>query len=94
MEVNSSPVLSHFAKKTQVDLEDGLEKTHVGTLIKTDLVLPKVDYQNFRRSEREKCGFALKVLREALESKRIVDSRNRYSPGLRRALDRQFLRRP
>jgi len=40
------PILSLSPKQTQVDFEDGFEETHVGTLVKTDLVLPKIDDEN------------------------------------------------
>jgi hypothetical protein len=38
--------LSFSPKQTQVDFEDGFEEAHVGTLVKTDLVLPKIDDEN------------------------------------------------
>lgn len=46
----------------QVDLEDGLEQTHVGTLVQTDLVFPDVDNQDLAGSQCEQSTLALKVL--------------------------------
>ena len=49
-------------EELQVDLENGLEKTHVGTLVQTNLVLPDVDDQNLTGGQRKEGTFALKVL--------------------------------
>jgi hypothetical protein len=42
------PVHSLLSEKAKIDLKHGLEETHIGTLIKTDLVLPEVDDQDLR----------------------------------------------
>ena len=42
------PVWRLLPEQTQVHFEDGLEETHIRALVQTDLVLPEVDYQNFR----------------------------------------------
>lgn len=57
-----SGLLLVLEEQLQVDLKNGLEKTHVGTLVQTDLVLPDIDDQNFAGSQRKEGTFALKVL--------------------------------
>lgn len=49
-------------EELQVDLEDGLEQAHVGTLVQTDLVLPDVEDQDLACGERKEGALALKVL--------------------------------
>ena len=49
-------------KEGEVNLKDRFEETHVGALVKTDLVFPNVDDQDFRDGNGEEGGFALKVL--------------------------------
>jgi hypothetical protein len=56
------PVRGIFAEETEVDLEDGLEQSHVSTLVETDLVLPEIDDEYFRGREREQGRFAFEVL--------------------------------
>jgi hypothetical protein len=46
-------VLVVLEEQLQVDLEDGLEQTHVGTLVQTDLVFPDVDNQDLAGGQRE-----------------------------------------
>jgi hypothetical protein len=55
-------VLVVLEEQLQVDLEDGLEQTHVGTLVQTDLVFPDVDNQDLAGGQREQGTLALKVL--------------------------------
>lgn len=50
------------SKQLEVDLKDSLEKTHVGSVVQTDLVFPQVHNQNLRSRNREQCTFALEVL--------------------------------
>lgn len=40
-ELGKSPPV--FQKQTEVDLKDGFEESHVGTLVQADLVFPDVD---------------------------------------------------
>lgn len=46
----------------QVDFENGLQETHVGALIQTDLVFPDVDDEDFAGGERKEGTLSLKVL--------------------------------
>lgn len=55
-------VLVVLEEQLQVDLEDSLEQTHVGTLVQTDLVFPDVDNQNLTGGQGEQGTLALKVL--------------------------------
>jgi hypothetical protein len=55
-------VLVVLEEQLQVDLEDGLEQTHVGTLVQTDLVFPDVDNQDLAGGQCEQGTLALKVL--------------------------------
>jgi hypothetical protein len=55
-------VLVVLEEQLQVDLEDGLEQTHVGTLVQTDLVFPDVDNQDLAGGQGEQSTLALKVL--------------------------------
>lgn len=57
-----SGLLLVLEEDLQVDFENGLEETHVGTLIQTNLVLPDIDDQNLAGSQRKQGTFALKVL--------------------------------
>jgi len=50
------------AKQLQVDLKHSLEQAHVGSIVKTDLVLPQVHNQDFRGGDREQGTLAFKVL--------------------------------
>ena len=56
------PVRGIFTEEAEVDLEDRFEQSHVSTLIKTDLVLPEIDDEDFRGREREQGRFAFEVL--------------------------------
>jgi hypothetical protein len=49
-------------EKGEVDFKHGLEQTHVGALIETDLVFPDVDDQHLGDGDGEEGRFALKVL--------------------------------
>jgi hypothetical protein len=55
-------VLVVLEEQLQVDLEDGLEQAHVGTLVQTDLVFPDVDNQDLAGGQGEQGTLALKVL--------------------------------
>lgn len=54
--------LAVFDKQLQVDFEDGLQQTHVRTLVQPDLVLPDVDDEDLTRRKRKKSTLALEVL--------------------------------
>jgi len=64
------PVRGIFAKEAKINLEDGLEQSHVGALVKTALVLPEVDDEYFRGREREQGRFAFEVLAHMVNKKR------------------------
>lgn len=49
-------------EKLQIDLENGLQKSHVGALVQTDLVLPDVDNQYLTCRQSEQGAFTLKIL--------------------------------
>jgi hypothetical protein len=55
-------VLVVLEEQLQVDLEDGLEQAHVGTLVQTNLVFPDVDNQDLAGGQSEQGTLALKVL--------------------------------
>lgn len=55
-------VLVVLEEELQVDLEDGLEQTHVGTLVQTDLVFPNVDNQDLAGGQSKQGTLAFKVL--------------------------------
>lgn len=55
-------VLAVLDKQLQVDLEDGLQQTHVGTLVQPYLMLPDVDYQDLAGCQGEQGALPLEVL--------------------------------
>jgi len=46
----------------QVDLKDSLEKTHIRTLVQTDLVFPNVHHQDLAGGKGEKRALSFEVL--------------------------------
>lgn len=62
MHHTASGLLLVLEEELQVDLEDSLEQSHVGSLVQADLVLPDVDDQDLAGSQGEQGALALKVL--------------------------------
>jgi hypothetical protein len=56
------PVGRLFPKQPKVDFEDCLKKTHVSALVESYLVFPKVNDEDFGRSEGEQSRFPFKIL--------------------------------
>lgn len=51
-----------FQEELQVDLENSLQKPHIGALVQTDLVLPDIDNQNLACRQGKQSALAFKVL--------------------------------
>ena len=45
--MSHTPLLRPLAEESEVHLEHGLEETHVGALVQTNLMLPQVDNEHF-----------------------------------------------
>ena len=58
------PVRCLLPEETQINFEHGLQQTHVGSLVETDLVLPNVHDENFGGSQRKQRRLALEVLQQ------------------------------
>jgi hypothetical protein len=65
--IRDIPVGRFFAKQSKVDFENCLKKTHVSALVQSNLMFPKVNYENFGRSEGEKGRFPFEILRTTRE---------------------------
>lgn len=57
-----SNLLLVLEEELQVDLKNGLEKTHVGALVQTNLVFPDVDNQDLAGGQRKESTLALEIL--------------------------------
>jgi hypothetical protein len=52
-------------KQQEIDLEDRLEETQVGTMVQTHSMFPHVDDKHLGHSQRKQRTFTLKLLNEA-----------------------------
>jgi hypothetical protein len=57
-----SNLLLVLEEELQVDLENSLEKTHVGTLVQTNLMFPYIDNQDLAGGQRKESTLSLEVL--------------------------------
>ena len=62
------PVLRLLPEEAEIDLENGLQQAHVGTLVQTDLVLPQVNQKDFGRCQREESRFSFEILERPLRN--------------------------
>jgi hypothetical protein len=48
-DLRGTSLRASLSEQTEIDLEHGLEKAHISTLVETNLMLPQVDDKDFRR---------------------------------------------